>query len=157
VSSDETSDASIRAAYLVSTGTDDGIGAAGSSRRLWLTLRSVDTALFIASLSAGVTYAYNATTGANIISSSLAPGRSGIFLLWVRQSTANTNTFTNPATLITTQNSGSAEMQVYWTGASASLDTAGIALTSYTGQSHALTNSALARATFACWVPGAAL
>lgn len=159
ITSDEsTADASIRAAYGVAAGADETIGAAGSSRREWVALRGVDTTLFAASLSAGVTYAYNATTGANIVSSALAFTRPGIVLLWARQSGTNTNTFTTgPVILIDDQSPGNAEMQVYWTGASASLDTAGTAVLSYPGESLALTDSNRPRCTFAIWIPGAAL
>lgn len=156
-SNESTSDLSIRAAYGIAAGADEDIAAAGSSRRLWVALRGVDTALFVASLSAGVTYAYNATTGANIVASPLAFTRPGVVLLWVRQSGTNTNTFTSPQTLIDTQNSASSEMQVYWTGASAAVDSAGINVLSYEGQSQPLTDNTRGRATFAIWVPGAAL
>jgi hypothetical protein len=156
IASDESAaDAAIRAAYLVSVGADDAIGAAGASRRSWVTLRDVDVPMFIAYLAAGITYAYDATTGANILTPALGGWpRPGVVLLWVRQSSTNTNTFTKPPTLIATQNAANAEMQVYWTGASASLATQGAEVAAYDSQSQAITDSTRPRCTFALWVPG---
>lgn len=157
-STESAGNASIRAAYGVAAGSNETIGAAGSSRREWVALRGVDTTLFAASLSAGVTYAYNADTGANIVSSALAFTRPGLVLLWARQSGTNTNTFTNgPVILIDDQSAGNAEVQVYWTGLSASLDTEGANILSYPGQALALTDNTRPRATFVIWVPGAEL
>lgn len=153
-SNEVTTDASIRAAYGFTVGSNETIGAAGSSRREWIALRNVDPD-FASYLSEGITYAYDATTGANIVSPSLKFPRPGIVLLWTRQSGTNTNTFTSPNMLIDDQSPGNAEVQVYWTGNSGALDSYGNNVFSYSGQSHVLTDNTRARATFAIWIPGA--
>jgi hypothetical protein len=147
-----TTDSSIRVAYKFATGANETINGAGSLRSTSMALRGVDKDNFASLLN----YAYAARSGANFIMPSLAAfSRLGVVVAMAKQVSSNTVNLSGMTT-VHTQNAGSGEARSWWSGASNTLGSAGAELSSYGGESIALSVADVGACGFAIWIPGAA-
>jgi hypothetical protein len=138
VASDEGNDCAILASAKFLSGADEGVAANGASRRVWAVFRDVDPGM-LSLLTDGVTYAYSAASGSNMIVPALAPPRSAIILTAGRRTgTADTDFAT---TLLRRQDSASAPAQLYWTGPSNTLGVQGTPQGSFAGESPSIVST----------------